>query len=209
MEADGPSIDSGQDLRMLGLDVGERRIGVARSDPTGTLATPLPFIRRRSLEKDLSVVVELAASQGANAIVVGIPISLNGKVGPQAKVVMAFRDALALVSPVPVYPQDERFSTAEAERLLRESGHEPSREKGLLDSASAAVILQAYLDSKRRGQGRSFLEEAWGNLCYKRGFPRNPTRGDGVLKWLLASPCCPVPWLLYFSRSDRVSVHIP
>ena len=136
-------------LRMLGLDVGERRIGVALSDPTGTLTSLLPAIRRRSVEKDLRGVVDLAARHEASTIVVGIPISLSGRLGPQAKLVKAFSDALAQVSPVPVYTQDERFSTAEAERLLREGGHEPSRNKGLLDSASAAVILQAYLDTRR------------------------------------------------------------
>lgn len=143
MERDG--------LRMLGLDVGERRIGMALSDPTGTLASPLPAIRRRNLEEDLRVVVEQAARHEARAIVVGIPISLSGRLGPQARVIRDFSDALARVSPVPVHHQDERFSTTEAERLLREGGHEPSREKGLVDSASAAVILQSYLDVLRRG----------------------------------------------------------
>ena len=139
----------GEALRLLGLDVGERRIGVAVGDPEGIVVTPLTAILRSSLDEDLRAVVRLAGDQGVRAVVVGLPISLNGRMGPQARLVQRFIHALARESPVPVYSQDERFSTAEAERLLREAGHHPSREKGLRDSASAAVILRAYLDSGR------------------------------------------------------------
>lgn len=139
-------------MRVLGLDVGERRIGVANSDPTGTIVTPLPAIQRSSLDADLRAVVDVAEKQQAAAIVVGVPISLDGRVGPQARLVRQFTQALAQQSPVPVHAQDERFSTVEAERLLREGGHQPSREKGLRDSAAASVILQGYLDSQRHRQ---------------------------------------------------------
>ena len=139
----------GEALRVLGLDVGERRIGVAVGDSGGIVVSPLPAIRRSSLEEDLKAVVRLTGDHEAKVIVVGIPISLNGRMGPQARLVQRFIQALARESPVPVHSQDERFSTVEAERLLREGGHQPSREKGLRDSASAAVILRAYLDSGR------------------------------------------------------------
>ena len=140
---------AGEALRVLGLDVGERRIGVAVGDPTGIVVTPMPAIQRSSLEDDLRAVVRLAGDHEAGIVVVGVPISLSGRIGPQARLVQRFIRALARESPVPVYSQDERFSTVEAERLLREGGHQPSRDKGLRDSASAAVILRAYLDSGR------------------------------------------------------------
>ena len=139
----------GEAIRVLGLDVGERRIGVAVSDPAGIVVSPLPAIQRGSLDDDLRAVVRLVGDQQAKAVVVGIPISLSGRIGPQARLVQRFIQALTQESHVPVYSQDERFSTVEAERLLREGGHQPSREKGLRDSASAAVILRAYLDSGR------------------------------------------------------------
>jgi putative Holliday junction resolvase len=138
---------AGEALRVLGLDVGERRIGVAVGDPTGIVVTPMSAIQRSSLEDDLRAVVRLAGDQEAGIVVVGVPISLSGRIGPQARLVQRFIRALAREAPVPVYSQDERFSTVEAERLLREGGHQPSRDKGLRDSASAAVILRAYLDS--------------------------------------------------------------
>ena len=139
----------GGGLRTLGLDVGESRIGVAVSDPTGTIVNPLAAISRVNLEDDLSAVTRLAEEREAEAIVVGLPISLNGRMGPQARRIQEFIRSLSGQSPVPVHAQDERFSTVEAERLLREGGRAPSREKGLRDSAAACVILQAYLDGRR------------------------------------------------------------
>ena len=136
-------------LRLLGLDVGGRRIGVSVSDPTGTITSPLTAIQRASLDKDLQAITGLVEELQAVAIVVGLPISLNGRMGPQAKRIQEFIRSLSNRSTVPVHAQDERFSTVEAERLLREAGRAPSREKGLRDSAAASVILQAYLDTKR------------------------------------------------------------
>ncbi len=139
----------GGGLRTLGLDVGESRIGVAVSDPTGTITSPLAAIRRANLEEDIRAVTTLAEEQEAEAIVVGLPISLNGRMGPQARRTQEFIRSLSSQSPVPVHTQDERFSTVEAERLLRDAGRAPSRDKGLRDSAAACVILQAYLDARR------------------------------------------------------------
>ena len=139
----------GGGLRTLGLDVGESRIGVAVSDPTGTITSPLTAIQRVSMEDDLKAVTRLAGEHEAEAIVVGLPISLNGRMGPQARRTQEFIRSLSSQSPVPVHSQDERFSTVEAERLLRDAGRAPSRDKGLRDSAAACVILQAYLDAKR------------------------------------------------------------
>jgi putative Holliday junction resolvase len=135
-------------LRLIGLDVGDKRIGVAISDPTCTISSPLPAINRNTLEKDIKLVLDIAETHNARTIVVGLPISLNGSIGPQAKKIKSFIKDLARSSTIPIESQDERFSTLEAERLLRESGHQPSRNRGLTDSASAAVILQSYIDSQ-------------------------------------------------------------
>ncbi len=134
---------------MLGLDVGESRIGAAVSDPTGAIVSPLAAIRRANLGADLAAISALAAEHDVAAIVVGLPVSLSGGLGPQGRAVRAFTRALAESSGVPVHSHDERFSTVEAERLLREAGREPSRNKGLRDSAAACVILRAYLDARR------------------------------------------------------------
>jgi putative Holliday junction resolvase len=132
---------------MLGLDIGDRRIGVAVSDALGTLATPLAPINRSDLESDIDAVLRVAHERGAARIVAGLPLALSGRFSAQTTKVQKFVDALAERSSTPVATQDERMSTVEAERLLRQSGVRTSRDKGRLDSASAAVILQAYLDS--------------------------------------------------------------
>ncbi|MDP6494568.1 MAG: Holliday junction resolvase RuvX [Dehalococcoidia bacterium] len=134
--------------KILGLDVGNSRIGVAIGDASGIVVSPLPAIQRSSLEEDFGAVLRLTEEHGTRAVVVGLPISLSGRMGPQARLVRRFIQALAKELPIPVHSQDERFSTVEAERLLHEAGHQPSRGKGLRDSASAAVILWAYMDSE-------------------------------------------------------------
>ena len=136
-------------MRILGLDIGERRIGLAISDPSGMLATPKGFIRRSRPETDIAKISEIAEQEGAQHIVAGMPLSLSGKMGPQAKRVDAFVEALRQQSSIPVDVWDERYSTVDAEHLLRQAGRKPSRERGRVDAAAAAIILQGYLDSKR------------------------------------------------------------
>lgn len=136
-------------MKALGLDLGERRIGVAVSDPTGTLARPLTALERRGPDADLAAVLELARREGAQAIVVGLPFTLRGEEGPQAHRVQAFVAALRAHSPLPVETWDERLTTVEAERRLREAGRKPSRERERVDAASAALLLQAWLDARR------------------------------------------------------------
>ena len=145
----GAGEKGGEALRFLCLDVGERRIGLAISDPGGLLATPVGFFERTRLRRDVANVVECALERKATAILVGIPLSLNGKVGPQAKRVEGFLRSLRAGTELPVHTTDERYSTAEAERLLRQAGRQPSRHKGEVDAAAATVILQGYLDQLR------------------------------------------------------------
>lgn len=136
-------------MRVLALDFGERRIGVAFSDPTRMLASPLTTLTRGRGGSDVEEVLRLAAENDVLEIVVGMPVSLSGRMGPQAYRVARFVDALRRATDIPVLTADERYSTVQAERSLRESGVEPSRDRARVDAAAAAVILQSYLDSKR------------------------------------------------------------
>ena len=133
-------------MRILALDVGERRIGVAVSDPTGTLATPHSVIRRRSKAEDFAAVARLAAELGAERVVVGLPLSLDGSVGPQARRVTRYAQALARTLSVPVELYDERYSTLTADELLAEGGR---KRRTPIDAAAAAVILQDYLANSK------------------------------------------------------------
>ena len=143
-------------MRVLGLDVGERRIGVAVSDPSGLLATPLTAVIRRLPGEDIDEVLCILAEQEATRIAVGLPLELSGRRGAQARRVSDFVTSLAERAPVPVETVDERYSTVEAERLLRGSGAAPSRDRARLDAAAAAVILQSYLDSERGSRSGGF-----------------------------------------------------
>ena len=134
---------------VLALDVGDRRIGVAASDPTGSLASPVTTIERTDEVTDIEAVLELVSQHEAVEIVVGMPFTLSGEKGTQARKVEGFKRSLARQSSVPVTVIDERLSSVEAERLLRASGKKPSRHRALVDAAAAAVILQSYLDSRR------------------------------------------------------------
>ena len=136
-------------MRVLALDVGEKRIGVALSDPDGILASPHSTITSTSEADDIDAVLRLAVGNGAEEIVVGLPVSLSGKIGPQARVVRRFAEILSGRASVPVTTVDERYSTVEAERLIREAGGQPSRDRGSVDAAAAAVVLQSYLDSRK------------------------------------------------------------
>ena len=133
-------------MTILCLDVGDRRIGLAVSDPGNLLASPLGAIRRTRRARDVDSVLAHAAERRADRVVVGMPLSLDGRAGPQAKKVESFIEALRRRTGLPVHTVDERFSTAEAERLLRQAGVQPSREREKVDAAAAAVILQEYLD---------------------------------------------------------------
>jgi putative Holliday junction resolvase len=138
-------------VRILGLDPGERRIGIAISDPTGTLAHPLQTLVRGSREEDFAAIAALVVEHDVELVVVGWPLSLDGTEGPQARRVARYTDALAACLPVPVVSWDERFTTAAADEILRQirgrKGRRRARARGQVDAIAAAVILQSYLDS--------------------------------------------------------------
>ncbi|MFW6115698.1 MAG: Holliday junction resolvase RuvX [Chloroflexota bacterium] len=139
-------------MRLLCLDVGERHIGVAISDPTGTVARPLQTVEHVSREEDVSTIAAIADEYEVDAVVVGLPLSLDGTVGPQAERVDRFREALARGLDVSVIPWDERYSTAAAEEIILKTRKEKARRRaradGEIDSIAAAVILQSYLDTQ-------------------------------------------------------------
>jgi putative Holliday junction resolvase len=146
-------------MRLLALDVGERRVGVAISDSTGTLARPLQALMRGSLEEDVAAVVALVAEHGVDLVVMGQPLSLDGTEGPQARLIARYAEELAARLPVQVILWDESLSTVAAEEILRQSRGEKKRRRarasGELDAIAAAVILQSYLDSRPRTEERS------------------------------------------------------
>jgi len=136
--------------RLLALDIGEKRIGVAVCDESGTLARPLTTIRRASKREDFERIARLAEEYQAERIIAGYPRSLSGDEGPQARRVRRYVEALAAALPVPVELWDERYTTVEAsERLLEaKPGRRSPRDRGQLDAAAAAIILQGYLDAR-------------------------------------------------------------
>lgn len=145
-------------MRILALDVGERRVGVAVSDPTGTVARPLQTLVRGSRAEDFAAIVALIAEHGVELVVVGQPLSLDGTEGPQARRVARYMEALAAHLPVRVVPWDERFTTAAANEILCQSRKKKSRQRarteGEIDAIAAAVILQSYLDSGQSADDR-------------------------------------------------------
>lgn len=140
-------------MRLLALDIGEARIGVAVSNPEKTLARSLTVIKRRTKKEDFATIARLVEEMEAEAIVVGYPLSLNGKAGPQARRVESYAKALAQALKIPVYLWDERFSTAEAQKLMIEAGHKRKARRHE-DAVAAAVILQDFLDSKKTAEAQ-------------------------------------------------------
>ena len=137
-------------MRILALDVGDRRIGVALSDPLGILATPLTTIERATpdTESAIDAILALAGQHEASEILVGIPYLMSGRIGAQARITLDFAAALAERTHIPVTHTDERLSSVQADRMLAQSGTSTTHDKSRTDSAAAAVILQAYLDAK-------------------------------------------------------------
>jgi putative Holliday junction resolvase len=139
--------------RVLALDLGEVRIGVAVSDPGRRLAVPAGTLRVAGAPQDLKAVAALVREHGATAVVVGHPLSLTGRRGEVARRAEEFAEGLRLLLDVPVHLQDERLSTVEAERELREAGVSGPRRREAVDQAAATVILRAFLDQEGATEG--------------------------------------------------------
>jgi len=133
--------------RILGLDHGTRRIGVAIGDTQTGMAFAREAIRRRSLDHDLAFVGELCTTEGVERVVIGLPLNMDGTEGPQAALVRSFGERLEAIG-VPVDYEDERLSTWQAGEQLAGVGRRVRRGSGELDSTAARVILQQYLDAR-------------------------------------------------------------
>lgn len=138
-----------QKISVLGLDVGSKRIGVAGCDGTGLIATGLTTIERTSFAQDVQELQELVQQRQAQLLVVGMPYSMNGTVGFQARQVKKVAERLAKALQLPVEYVDERLTSLEAEALLKAEKRSPSRHKSLIDRKAAAIILQQWLDARR------------------------------------------------------------
>jgi putative Holliday junction resolvase len=139
--------------RVLALDVGTRRLGVAVSDPSGTVASPLATVPRRTPAEDAKAIAALAAEQAATTVVVGLPFTLAGREGPAAAAVRAYLAELAPLLPELTFELvDERLSTAAAERALVGGGVRRRARRQVVDQVAASVFLQTWLDG-RRGTG--------------------------------------------------------
>ena len=133
----------------MGLDVGDKRIGIALSDEGLVIASPKETLERRGNRKDIAHLLELAQREDVSEILVGMPLSLNGSEGPQAQKVGRFIEALRAQTDIPVTPWDERLTTVSAERALLEGDVSRAKRKKTIDRVAAALILQGYLDWKR------------------------------------------------------------
>ena len=138
-------------MRVLALDIGERRIGVAVSDPSGTVASPLIVLDAANVLGNGRDLTQLADEYEAGLVVVGLPLSLDGTEGPQAQAVRRAAARLAGFLRVPVEFADERMSSAQASRAMGDVGASQRQQRGSVDMVAAAIFLQSYLDARRDG----------------------------------------------------------
>jgi putative Holliday junction resolvase len=136
--------------RVLALDLGEKRIGLAVSDPEGLLASGRGVYLRRGLEEDLAYLERLVAEEGIGEVVLGLPQKMDGSLGPEAQGVLNFKALLEERLKLPVALFDERLTTAEAERVLLEADLSRRKRKGVRDELAAVLILQGYLNARLR-----------------------------------------------------------
>jgi putative Holliday junction resolvase len=133
-------------MRVMGLDMGKKTIGVAVSDESGLTAQPVTTIKRSSLRKDLDELVRLIKEYSVTTIVVGLPVNMNGTMGPATESVLKFIDDLKERTGLPVETWDERLSTAAVTKVLLEGDISRARRKEVVDKMAASYILQGYLD---------------------------------------------------------------
>lgn len=140
-------------MRFMGLDVGDKRIGVALSDEGALIASPRETLERRGNRKDIAHLLDLARREEVSEILVGMPWKLDGSSGPQAEKVSRFVEALRAATSIPINTWDERLSTIGAERAMIEADVSRAKRRGALDRVAAALILQSYLDARRAEVG--------------------------------------------------------
>jgi putative holliday junction resolvase len=136
-------------LRLIGIDAGSRTLGLALSDVTRSIASPLETIRRTKFSADAGRLLELIAEHGVGGLVIGLPTNLDASEGPRAQSTRAFACNLARLTPLPMLLWDERLSTAEAERMLIAADASRKRRAEVIDKVAATIILQSALDRLR------------------------------------------------------------
>lgn len=132
--------------RILGVDLGTRRIGLALSDPLGLTAQPLPTLQAESREAGIREVSRIAAEHEVQSVIVGLPLRMDGRAGPEARRAERFAEELRMTTGLMVRTWDERLTTAISERSLIESGRSRKKRQTVIDSAASILILQNYLD---------------------------------------------------------------
>ena len=139
-------------MRALGIDLGDRRVGIAVCDSAGTVATPVQtLVRSGDARRDLESIAGLVQEWEAEIVVVGLPLSLDGSEGPAARSALAQTDKLRQVLGVPVVSHDERLTTVIAHRRLAEQDVDGRARRGMVDQVAAAVMLQSWLDAGMPG----------------------------------------------------------
>lgn len=133
-------------MRFLGIDFGEKRIGLAISDPAGRVAVPLTTLERRNDRSALRQIAEIAREEGVERLVLGEPVGLDGERGPNAERVRRFGERLAELTGLPLELVGEALTTVEAHERLREAGKDPRKEKSRIDALAAQILLQEALD---------------------------------------------------------------
>jgi putative pre-16S rRNA nuclease len=136
-------------VRVLAIDPGSKRVGIAISDPTGTIAQPLATIDAEPPETLASRLSDIAAQKEAKRIIVGLPRRMDGSHGPEAKAARELADSLRKASGLPVELVDERLTTVAAERSLIAGGVRRDKRRATVDRVAAAILLQSHLDRKR------------------------------------------------------------
>ncbi len=135
-------------MRILGLDIGDRRIGMAVSDPDGILASPLTIVNRTDTDADIAAIVKIANRYQVGRIIAGLPRKMDGSLGAQAEKTLEFVRRLSGATEIAVESRDERLTTAAARRLMNAARTKKTRQKAGDDAFAAAVILQGYLDER-------------------------------------------------------------
>ncbi|MEG4504867.1 Holliday junction resolvase RuvX [Microcoleus sp. F6_B4] len=137
-------------ISALGLDIGLKRVGIAGCDGTGLIATGITTLVRSSFDRDVAYLRELVRERRVQILVAGLPYSLNGELGAQARQVQKYANRIARALELPLEYADERLTSVEAEELMKTQGISPSQNKGAIDRKAAALILQQWLDQRRQ-----------------------------------------------------------
>ena len=137
-------------MRILAIDYGDARIGLALSDESETLASPIGTYKSQSMRKDIDYIAALAKEKQAGLIVLGLPVNMDGSSGERVSKTKSFGNVLERVSGIQVEYKDERLTTVTAEQTLIECGMRREKRKRIIDTLSAQIILQSYLDARKR-----------------------------------------------------------